>query len=485
MNETPVTQSRSPQPHARRCVIVGGGVAGIAAAVRLAEHGVPVTLVETRQRLGGRATSFVDPTTGDVVDNCQHVLMRCCTSLLDLYRRLGVADRIEWHRRLYFADRHGRIDAFESDDLPAPLQFTSSLLRMKTLTWAEKTAIARGMLAILQLGEDANALGHVSFADWLREEGQPQSAIERFWAVVVVSACNEQPENVAAKYALQVFREGFLASEHAYEMGVPGVPLVQLYDAAETRIARAGGRVITSASAERFEFDGHAVAALRLSSGEAIAGDAFVSAVPFDRLAKLSSELMVASDARLRSLMELRVSPIIGVHLYLRRGDGAAAMKLPHLVLMDSPLQWVFNKGRIAEGKHAGAWHLHGVISGAHAWVDRSADEIAAMAVAELRKAAPEAVEARLEHHRVVKEKRATFSVQPGVDRLRPPARGAIANLLLAGDWTDTGWPATMEGAARSGYAAAAGALDYLGVAHGPIEVPDSPASPLYRLMAG
>jgi squalene-associated FAD-dependent desaturase len=481
------TSRTTPQrrPGGTICV-VGGGVAGIAAAIRLAEHGVPVTLVETRKRLGGRATSFNDPATGELVDNCQHVVMRCCTNVLDLYARLGVSDRIEWHRTLYFADDRGHIDAFVADDLPAPLHLTRAMWRMTTLSLSEKFAIARGMLAILQLGDARAAyLADMSFADWLAEQNQPKRVIDRFWSAVVISACNEKPEAVAARYAIQVFQEGFLAHGRAYEVGVSGVPLAALYDAAEPAIERAGGRVLLSTSAEKFEFNGHEVIALQLSSGDKVRADAFVSAVPFDRLARLTTELMVASDERLQRLDEITVSPIIGVHLYLRRDDGRPAMALPNLALLDSPLQWVFNKGVVGAGEHVGATYLHGVISAAHDLVDLPAEVITQRVLAEVRKVVPEAVEATLVHGRAIKEKRATFSVRPGVDRLRPRGVGAIGNLLLAGDWTDTGWPATMEGAARSGYAAAAAALTQLGVAHPPLVVPDLQATPVYRFLAG
>lgn len=470
----------------RSVVVIGGGVAGVAAAVRLAEHRVRVTLVETRKRLGGRAASFTDPATGDLVDHCQHVVMRCCTGVLDLYRRLGVADRIAWRRTLYFADARGRVDAFAADDLPAPLHFTRALLAMRTLSWREKFAVTRGVLAILQAGDPRRPhLGEISFADWLREHDQPASAIDRFWSAVVTSACNERPQNVAARYALQVFQQGFLAHPRAYEVGVAAVPLVELYDAAERLIRDAGGRVLLSTSAERFEFNGHDVIGVRLGDGTKVRGDACIAALPFDRLAKLSTELMVASDRRLGLLDQLAVSPIVGVHLYLRRPDDGPPMSLPHLALLDSPVQWVFNKGQLRGGGHAGAWHLHAVISAAHDLVDRPADDIAAMAVAEVRKAIPGAVDARLVHARVIKEKRATFSARPGVDRFRPATTGDIRNLLLAGDWTDTGWPATMESAARSGYRAAEAALDLFAIPHAPLQPPDLAPGPLYRFMAG
>jgi len=487
-------------------------LAGIAAAVQLARHGVAVTLVETRKRLGGRATSFVDPHSGRLLDNCQHVLMGCCTNLIDLYDKLGVQDAIEWHRRLYFtgpaavtglfANRNGReaawvVDEMEADDLPAPMHMTSSLMGFRTLSMGEKVAIARGMLAIMRAGKPGRAALHdTTFLDWLRDQHQPAGAIDKFWAVITISALNELPDRVSAAYALQVFQEGFLANENAYVMGLAAVPLVKLYDPAEQVIAQAGGRVLLGAGAAGFDYEpgpdeklptagASRIRALQLADGAVLPGDLFISAVPFDRLEKLCDTAMVKHDLRLRRLDRITVSPIIGIHLWFATPGDQPLMDQPHLIFTASPLQWVFNKGldRQEQGGFAGQ-HLHGVISAAHDLVDAPAERIIDMAVAEVGKGIPAAREAKLLHARVVKEKRATFSVRPGIDRLRPPARGPIGNLYLAGDWCDTGWPATMEGAVRSGYLAAAAALEDAGRG-ADLLAPDLANSPLYQFVAG
>ncbi|MCE9588959.1 MAG: hydroxysqualene dehydroxylase HpnE [Planctomycetes bacterium] len=464
--------------------VVGGGLAGIAAAVRLAEHGLRVTLIETRQRLGGRATSFVDPATRQVLDNCQHVLLGCCTNLLDLYGRLGVRERIAWHRKLYFLDAAGNLDTLEADDLPAPLHMTRGLMAFRSLTLGEKIAISRGMLAMMRISPaQRDALNAVSFRQWLDDHGQPEGAIEKFWANIVISAINELPERMGANHAIHVFQDGFLANEEAYVMGLPAVPLVELYDAAETVLRRAGGEMLLSTSALGFTFDGGRVTGLRVDGGRVITADAFVSAVPFDRLAKLCDASMPHADARLRRLDEFGVSPIIGIHLVFESDPAHPVMSLPHLILTQSPLQWIFNKG--PDGQ-SGGQHLHGVISAAHSLVDQPADALTEMAVREVRRAlGGPAKGARLLHARVVKEKRATFSARPGLDAIRPTAHGAIPNLYLAGDWCKTGWPATMEGAARSGYLAAAALLEDLAPAD-PVTalVPDLPAGTLYRTIA-
>ncbi|MCC7146418.1 MAG: FAD-dependent oxidoreductase [Phycisphaeraceae bacterium] len=483
----------TPDPHQLPCspgahrhgqvAVLGGGLAGMAAAVRLAEAGVKVHLIETRKFLGGRTASFIDPVTGQTFDNCQHVLLGCCTYLIDFYARLGVLDRIAWHRRLNFLDSQNRLDTLEADDLPAPFHLTRSLLGFKSFSIGEKLAIARGMLAMMRLGAAGRKhWTNRSFAQWLSEHRQPPGAIRKFWTGIVAGAINETPQRVAASYAFQVFQDGFLAHEDAYLMGLSTVPLAELYGGVAERIQKAGGLVTLGCSAESFEFDSQRITALRLEDGRKLNADYYLSALPFDRLQKLCPPPLLAADPRLKNLLQIQVSPILGIHLCFEVPPGRPLMDLPHVVLTESPLHWIFNKPpepppaappeappeaarrypepEIRNPNPVGSsvatmQYLHGVISAAHQWVDVPAEEITRMAVAEIQKAFPAARSARLRHARVIKEKRATFSAQPGIDSLRPPATGPVANLVLAGDWCQTGWPATMEGAVRSGYAAA------------------------------
>ena len=444
-----------------RALVLGGGVAGIAAALRLADEGVAVTLVETRRRLGGRATSFDDPRTGTTLDNCQHVVLGCCTRLLGMYERLGVADRIAWHRRYHFADGDGRVHTLASGALPAPLHMGPSFARCGLFGMGEKLAIARGMAALWRGGPaEQRAWAGRRFDEWLADHGQGPGARAKFWEPVVVSACNERLDRVAAPYAIQVFQEGFLAGPGASAMGVPSVPLVSLYDGAERAIERSGGAIRLGASVSRIELGERGVAAVH-AAGERHVADAVISALPFDRLARALPAGAGQHDARFRGLEELEVSPIVGIHLFFEAA-GAAPFPWPHLVLPNATLQWAFDQG-VAEGDSTRVQHVHGVVSAARDLIEVSAEEIADRAVADLARAVPAIGSARLVNSRVIKEKRATFSLTPEADRLRPAARGATRGLYLAGDWCETGWPATMEGAARSGEAAASAAIADLG----------------------
>ena len=428
-------------------------------------------LIETSRRLGGRATSFVDTATGRTVDNCQHVLLGCCTNLLDLYRRLGVEQDIAWHRRLHFFDKAGHHDVLVDDELPAPLHLTRALWSFGTLGWRDKLAVSRGMWRIMRLGRSGReALAGQSFAQWLDRQRQTTAAVERFWSPIVISACNQTPDQLSCTYAMQVFQEGFLAHRDAYVMGVASVPLVRLYDPAEQVIAECGGQVLLGTSVEKLQCEGGRIVGVQLNDEWNVAVDACISALPFDRLDRIIDEPMRQADERLRGLDQLTVSPILGIHLWFDR----VVLHRPHMIFVDSPLQWIFNKHATPDGQY-----LHGVMSAARDWLDRSADEIVSMAMDELHQYLPTLRGATLTHSRVIKEKRATFAAVPGVDAYRPPAQGAIENMYLAGDWCATGWPATMEGAVRSGYAAA-GAL--LGEN---LLIDDLPPSELYRWLAG
>lgn len=472
-------QAVEETPRGRSIVVVGGGLAGIAAAVRIAETGDRPMLVETRRRLGGRATSFVDPRTGEVLDNCQHVVMGCCTNLLDLYERLEVLDRLEWFDSTWWATPPGQPSVLRPSRpalvFPAPLHLGISFLRLGALHRSDKRAIGRAMWRLLRLG----LRGRVSwrgrtFLEFLEQTRQPASAVERFWQPVVVSACNLPVERVAASAAMQVFQEGFLANRWSSAVGLSTVPLSALYDPAEALLRAAGGSLRLGVSVKAIAYDGQRVTGVVTDEGF-IGGSAVVAAVPPDRLDKLVSAPLRAADVRLHGLDRFEFSPILGVHL---RFDHPI-MDSPHLVLPGRATQWLFNKGSTDDGGQ----RVHAVISAADSWMDLDEATIVERVMEDIHACCPKAVGLRPIGFRAVKEKRATFACVPGVDDIRPGAEASSArgpgvrNLFLAGDWCDTGWPATMEGAVRSGYAAAAACSGSGGV------VPDLPTSALARLL--
>jgi zeta-carotene desaturase len=437
----------SPQPADTPSVaVVGGGLAGLAAGCALAGAGFRVTLLERRSYLGGRASSYEHPGTGEVVDNCQHVLLGCCTNLVDFYRRIGVEEKIRWFDRLIFVEPGGRQSAITPSWLPAPFHTAPSFLGASSLSLGDKFAIARAMLAITAgLPEETDD----NFLAWLRRHGQTERAIDRFWKVVLVSALNEDLDRMSIRYAAQVFRESFLKSPAAGRMGIPTVPLTELYSAGADYIRARGGEVLLRAAVESFQPEPGQV---RLGlAGREVQSDFAVLAVPFDALARLLPDSKDTQPLR-EQLARFETSPITGIHLWFDR----QITELEHAVLFDRTIQWMFHKSKLVKRAAANdGSYVELVVSSSKALVDKSKNEIEEMALRELREFFPGAREAKLVKSTVIKEVHATYSALPRSDDYRPAAATAWPSVFLAGDWTASGWPATMEGAVRSGYKAA------------------------------
>lgn len=441
-------------------VVVGGGLAGIAAALRLVDDGERVILLESRKKLGGRATSFSDVRSGEVLDNCQHVVMGSCTNLLDLYERLGVLQYVQWHPKIWWANPPHAPDVMQPGVLPAPLHFAIGFLRMKLLSLQDKRGIARAMWQLIRMGGEGRARWRGrAFAEFLAETKQTAHACKVFWDPVVVSACNVPCERTDAAHAMLVFQQGFLQDRWSPVMGLSTVPLWSLYEPATAILEASGGAIRTGVSVLALAYDGRRVTGVVTDEGIVEAG-MVVAAVPPDRLAKLCSQTMRAADCRLAQLDAFTFSPILGVHLFFEQ----QIMSTPHLVLPGRPTQWLFKKGIDSQGR----LHIHAVISAADAWMELDEGEIVRRVMADIHWAIPGSRGLEPSAVRAVKEKRATFACLPAIDAIRPSAvvdgiRGGINNLFLCGDWCDTGWPATMEGAVRSGYRAAHGVCSALG----------------------
>jgi len=411
-------------------IVIGGGLAGLAAAAALGQTGHRVRVLEARPFLGGRATSYESP-SGETIDNCQHTLLRCCTNLLDFYQRLGVESSITFYREFHFIEPGGRTSVLRAGVLPAPAHFAGSFLALKFLSAGDKLAIARAMLAVNRESSRTD-LDRITMRQWLDEHRQPPRAIERFWRQVLVSAINEELDRMAASHGLQVFRTGFLANKHNYEMGVPAVPLGSLY-ASQAWAGMGNVEMLLRTPVERIQISNGAVDAV-IAAGKELKADYYICALPFERIAAL--DLPIDTQA-------FEHSPITGIHLWFDR----PVTDLPHATLLDRTIQWMFNK-------HQGRY-VQLVVSASRSLVDMPRAEVIALGLRELAEFFPRVQEAELEMAHVVKEVRATFSARPGLEASRQAARTAVANLFLAGDWTRSGWPATMEGAVRSGYLAA------------------------------
>lgn len=426
-----------------RVLILGGGIAGIAAALKLCEAGVRVTLIESRDRLGGRASSFFDAKSGLWLDNCQHVTLGCCDSYLHLCDLLGVSHLIRWDDEQYWVEAGGRTTILRPAHLPAPLHGLPAFLRAKFLNIGEKARISAALAQLRFL--DRSEHESRTFGDLLDDLGQHESERAKFWDPIIISACNLTPERVSALPAIQVFQQAFLAGARASRIGIMTVPLGQIYKAAAAAIANSGGTLLLGEPISHFD-DRTAT----LATGHTLDADAVVCALPFEKAVLFADDGLKHLDARFASMACMTHSPILGVHLFFDR----PVLSLPHAVLVGAETQWLFRKDAAGSAVHA-------VISAADDWMALDQEAIVQRVLQDLLLRFPHAADAQLELARPVKERRATFACTPGFETLRPSAASISGRgPFLAGDYTKTGWPATMEGASRSGFAAAVHVLN-------------------------
>jgi squalene-associated FAD-dependent desaturase len=467
-------------------IVIGGGLAGLSSGVALAEAGFRVRLLEKRPHLGGRAASYVLP-GGEKIDNCQHVTLGCCTNLEDFFRRVGAADQIRFFDRLLFAAPDGQRGAIASVSLPPPLHMAPSFALFPLLGWADKRAIAQALLAIVRSGGRPADLSsgdgsgeNVTMLAWLQKHRQTARAIRRFWEVILVSALDEELDRIDARYGIDVFWKAFLSTRGGYRVGIPRVPLGELYEGTRKALADRGGEVQLRAGVRGFLVAGGRVDGVEREDGSVETADYYLAAVPQDILPELLPSEVVESESVFRNLRNLRASTITGVHLWFDR----TVMREPFLTLLDSTTQWVFNKTQLyGGGAEDGGQYLQLVISASYSLASCSRQEIIALCLEELRNVLPATREAALVKGTVVKEMSATFSPAPGSDRWRPSQKSPLSGLFLAGDWTLTGWPSTMEGAVRSGYLAAEAILSDAGMPRKLLQ-PDLRAEGLARLWA-
>ena len=475
----------SQSPTLPTVAIAGGGLAGLAAACALSDSGFRVTLFERRPYLGGRASSYEHPGTGEVVDNCQHVLFRVCTNLVEFYRRIGVEDKIRWYEDMTFIEPGGRASVMHASPLPAPLHTAPSFLRFPFLTGKDKLAISRA-IAALTLRKQADT--GQSFQQWLLRHGQTENAIQRFWRPILVSALSEDLDLMSISYATQVVRES-MKSPAARHMGVPSIPLTDLYNRAGDYI-RARGGVLRFRSPVVYLTPSKSQVSVRIRTQSdyrvgqvADVFDYFISALPFDVLDSILIDTPESAALR-EKISHFETSPITGIHLWFDR----QISDLDHAVLLDRTIQWMFHKSRLLEGRGAEAKaestgsYIELVVSASKNLIEKSRSEIVDLALKEVREFFPAARPANLVKSTVIKEVHATYSPRPGIDAYRPQQTTAWPRVFLAGDWTATGWPATMEGAVRSGYLAAEALANATEGKPHRFLVPDLPATGLMRI---
>ncbi len=439
-----------PIMSARRVTIIGGGLAGISAALECRRAGASVTLLESRGRLGGAAFSFTRE--GIRADNGQHVFLRCCTAYRELVAEIGAEQLVTLQDQLSIPvlAPGGRRAYLGRGRLPAPLHLAASLARYPFLSVGERVSLVRAMIALRAIDYDERATDERSFGDWLRERGQGDAAVEAIWGLIVRPTLNLDPDEASLAQVAQVFQVGLLSDSAAGDLGYAQAPLSEIHDVAARRCLQGHGvdvRLRRGVTAIEPTPDGFQI---EISGAPTVSADVVVVAVPPERAARL-----VPREAGLdpEQVGRLGRSPIVNIHVvYDRR-----VMEVPFAAGVGTPVQWVFDRTQSA-GLESGQYLVIS-LSAADAELEMTGEELRTRYLPAVGELFPAAVDAHVESFFVTREHSATFRAAPGARGLRPAARTALPGLVLAGSWTDTGWPATMEGAVRSGRLAATEAL--------------------------
>jgi squalene-associated FAD-dependent desaturase len=437
-------------------VVIGAGFAGLSAAARLARNGARVLVLEARGRLGGRATAFADRETGELVDNGQHVLLGCYTETFQFLRDIGAADnvRVEPQLAVTMIDRAGRRSRLSCPALPPPLHLIAGIFDWEALSWRDRLSVA-GMATPLKnarrelqgSGIKAASSGE-TVENWLVRNGQTPRLRELLWDPLALAALNQPPAEAAAPPFARVLAEMFGSDARAAAIVLPVKPLHLMYaEPARAYIEQHGGEVRLGATARILTNQaGDAVTGID-AGADRIEADRVVSAVPWFAFPDLFDREPPGLRTTIDRARRMTSSPIVTVNLWLDR----AVLDEPFVGLPGRTMQWVFDK-RLVIGDSAN--HLSLVSSGAASFVAKANEELIQMALDEIVDALPRARDAKLLRATVVREPKATFSLAPGQPQ-RPPTETPVNGLVLAGDWIDTGLPATIESAVRSGHRAA------------------------------
>ena len=442
-------------------VVIGGGLSGLAAAVRLASTGRSVVLLEQSQKLGGRCYSYRDETTGDIVENGQHLLLGAFHNLLDYLEIIGTRRllRPEENLRLTFHDREKGFGEFRLSSLPRPFNLLAGMATYKLLSWRERKGLLRIGRFLGQSDDEAiRTLGGLSVKEWLDNMEQSHNAQQAFWNPIAISVMNDLPQHSSAVLFTRALRAAFLGSKSDSSVLLPTVGQTELYvDEAVRFLTERKSIIRTSAEVGRIDVRDNLAGGVTLRDGSGVAGKCVIAAVPYYALDRILPSV-ISSMPEYSRLRKFSSSPIISIHLWF----DTDFMDQTFVGLIGRQVQWIFNRRKIIREHGSSPGAVSCVISGAFELIDWSKEELVRLALDEVAGVYPAAAKAALVHSLVIKEKRATLSSTAGIDSQRPGTRTPVRNFFLAGDWTATGLPATIEGAVKSGFAAAACAEELL-----------------------
>ncbi len=448
----------------KSALVVGGGLAGLSAGVSLSRSGFHVTVLEKRPFLGGRAFSFNDPETGVEVDNGQHVFVGACTEYMQFLRDIDAWQNVRMPTRLSTpVIRNGKTAWLQASSwIPGAAANLPALLSYNHLSINGRLRLLYGMVRIRFAGDPSET---ETFVAWLRRHGQNDETISRFWNLIVLPSLNDDITVVSASAGIMLFQTALLGEPHKAAIGYPVVGLSRLAgDAAQSVIESHGGDVRKSVDVHSLVIDNGHVTGVRLPSGDTLTADAVVLALPAAAMCDLLPGSYAGTDF-FSPARHVETAPIVGVHLWYDR----PVMDDPFAAVLDSPLQWVFNVTKMHEresGEADGGQHVAISLSGAWQWKDKTKAELRDTFTREMAKVFPAAATATITRFITVKMLDATFRVTPRAEDHRLPQETPVPGLFLAGDWTRTGWPSTMESAVRSGNLAAEAVARYLSSEH-------------------
>ncbi len=436
----------------KNIIVIGAGIAGIAAAVKCAENGARVNVVESRAIPGGRSYSLADKTTGEIIDNGQHVLVGAYKNFLEIVDKLGNDEYLYKQKplKVKFIEAGGQSYLLDTSKFPGKAGTLYGLMNFKGFSFHSKMNLLRFFININSKKVKPEGL---NAADFLHRNRQGKDVIERFWEPLIIATLNSRPENAAATLLVEVLKRAFFAEPKDSRIFFPNKGLSALVDGFKEWMEERGGNVIYEDPVKDMIFENRRFAGVKLKSGRKIYGDACISAIPFEALSKMLPKDIF--NKNFSKFTEIEHSTIISVYLWFDRDF----LEDEFCALIGTNVQWVFNKRKLQNSsadiveKYPG--HLALTISAADKLNDLNSQEILDLCLDDLRKTIPAIENAKLLHHRVIRNRRATILASPEVNALRPPVDTSVDNLYIAGDWTDTGLPATIEGAAQSGSEAA------------------------------